>query len=91
MEVADEAHPSTQIYGRNQRKTHQIMRSKIRPKNTSKNHEKEKHSSTRKEMIQSKSTAILIQIKSLQGVKTTQTFSHSLEDWGDLSLLSSLL
>jgi hypothetical protein len=32
-----------------------------------------------------------MQIKSLQGVETTQTFSLSLEDWGDLSLLSSLL
>jgi hypothetical protein len=30
-------------------------------------------------------------IKSLQGVETSQTSSHSLEDWGDLSLLSSLL
>jgi hypothetical protein len=29
-----------------------------------------------------------MQIKSLQGVETTQT-SSSLEDWGDLSLLSS--
>jgi hypothetical protein len=27
----------------------------------------------------------------LQGVETTQTSSHSLKDWGDLSLLSSLL
>jgi hypothetical protein len=42
-------------------------------------------------MIQRKKTALLMQIKSLQGVKTTQTSSHSLEDWGDLSLLSSLL
>ena len=42
-------------------------------------------------MIQSKSIAIMIQIKILQGVETTQTSSHSLEDWGDLSLLSSLL
>jgi hypothetical protein len=33
----------------------------------------------------------LMQIKSLQRVETTQTFFHSLEDWGDLSLLSSLL
>jgi hypothetical protein len=32
-----------------------------------------------------------MRIKSLQGVETTQTSSHSLEDWGDLSLLSSLL
>jgi hypothetical protein len=32
-----------------------------------------------------------MRIKSLQGVKITQTSSHSLEDWGDLSLLSSLL
>jgi hypothetical protein len=33
----------------------------------------------------------LMRIKSLQGVETTQTSFHSLEDWGDLSLLSSLL
>jgi hypothetical protein len=32
MEVEDEAHPSTQIHGMNQRKTPQIMRSKIGPK-----------------------------------------------------------
>jgi hypothetical protein len=32
-----------------------------------------------------------MQIKSLQGVKTTQTSSHSLEYWGDLLLLFSLL
>jgi hypothetical protein len=42
-------------------------------------------------MIQPKRTAILMQIKSLQGVETTQAFSRSLEDWGDLSLLSSFL
>jgi hypothetical protein len=42
-------------------------------------------------MIQSKSIAIMIQIKSLQGVETTQTSSHSLEDWADLSLFSSLI
>jgi hypothetical protein len=32
LEVDDEAHPSTQIHRRNQRKTPQIMKSKIRPK-----------------------------------------------------------
>jgi two-component sensor histidine kinase len=32
-----------------------------------------------------------MRIKSLQGVKTTLISSHSLEDWGDLSLPSSLL
>jgi hypothetical protein len=32
------------------------------------------------------STAILMQIKSLQGGKTATTSSHSLEDWRDLSL-----
>jgi hypothetical protein len=42
-------------------------------------------------MIQPRRTAILMQIKGLHGVQTTQTSSHSLEDWGDLSLLSSLL
>jgi hypothetical protein len=44
-----------------------------------------------KEVIQSKPTNVLVQMKSLEGVETTQTSSHSLEDWGDLSLLSSLL
>jgi hypothetical protein len=33
----------------------------------------------------------LMQIKSLQGVETIQTSFHSLEDWEDISLLSSLL
>jgi hypothetical protein len=32
-----------------------------------------------------------MQIKSLQGVETTHTSSLSLEDWGEISLLSSLL
>jgi hypothetical protein len=32
LEVGDEAHPSTQIHGRNQRKTTQIMKLKIGPK-----------------------------------------------------------
>jgi hypothetical protein len=32
LEVDDEAHPSTQIYGRNQRKTPQITKSKIKQK-----------------------------------------------------------
>jgi hypothetical protein len=32
MEVDDEAHPITQIYGRNRRKTPQIVKSKIGPK-----------------------------------------------------------
>jgi hypothetical protein len=36
-------------------------------------------------------TAILMQIKGLHGVEITQTSSQYLEDWGDLSLLSSLL
>jgi hypothetical protein len=60
--------------------------------NISENHEKEKHCSTRKEMIQFKSTTTLMRIKSLQGVETTQTSSHSLENLGRslTSLLSSL-
>jgi hypothetical protein len=43
-------------------------------------------------MILLKHTDVLIQIKGLQGVKTTTTSFHSLEDWRDLllSLLSSL-
>jgi hypothetical protein len=32
LKVDDEARPSTQIHGRNQRKTPQIMRQKIGPK-----------------------------------------------------------
>jgi hypothetical protein len=36
LEVNDEAHPSTQIHGRNQRKTPQILKSKIGPKIPSK-------------------------------------------------------
>jgi hypothetical protein len=36
-------------------------------------------------MIPSKTTAILMQINSLQSVETTQTFSHSLEDWEDVT------
>jgi hypothetical protein len=60
-------------------------------KNTSENVKNEKHCSSTKEMIQPKRTAILMQIKGLEGVKTTQTSSHSLEDLGDLSLLSSRL
>jgi hypothetical protein len=47
--------------------------------NTSENQEKEKHDSARYEMIQSKSTTILMQIKSLQGVETIQTSSHTLK------------
>jgi hypothetical protein len=50
MEVDDEAHPSTQIHGRNKKifLNHEIQN---QAQNTSENHEKEKHSSTRKEMI----------------------------------------
>jgi hypothetical protein len=79
MEVDDEAHPSTQIHGRNKKNSsnHEIEN---RATNTSENHEKEKHNSTRKEMIQSKSTAILMQIKSLQGVGSIETSSDTLED-----------
>jgi hypothetical protein len=64
---------------------------KKKANNTSETLENEKHSSTTKEMNQPKRIAILMQVKGLQGVKTTQTSFHSLEDWGDLSLLSSLL
>jgi hypothetical protein len=66
-------------------------RSQKKANNTSETLENEKHSSTTKEMNQPKRIAILMQVKGLQGVKTTQTSFHSLEDWGDLSLLSSLL
>jgi hypothetical protein len=64
---------------------------KNRAKNTFKNHKNGKHCNSRLEMIQPKKTAILMQIKSLQGVKTTQSSSRSLEDQEELSLLSSLL
>jgi hypothetical protein len=40
LEVNDEAHSSTQIPGRNRRKTPQIVKSKNRAKNTYENHEK---------------------------------------------------
>jgi hypothetical protein len=32
LEVDDEAHPRIQVHGRNRRETHQITKSKIRPK-----------------------------------------------------------
>jgi hypothetical protein len=64
---------------------------KNQAKNTSKNHKNKKYRSTRKEMIQSKNITIFMQIKSLPSVEITQISSHSLEDLGDLSLLSSLL
>jgi hypothetical protein len=60
-------------------------------KNTSENQVNEKHFSTYKEVIQSKHMDVLMQIKSLQCVETTQISFHSLEGWGDLSLLSFLL
>jgi hypothetical protein len=58
----------------------------------SKNHKNDQHCSTIYEMIYPKSTAILMQVKSLQGVEIATTSSHSMEDWRDLSLslLSSL-
>jgi hypothetical protein len=64
---------------------------KNQAKNTSENLQHEKHSSSTKEMNQPKRTPILMQVKGLHDVKTTQTSSHSLEDLGDLSLPSSLL
>jgi hypothetical protein len=87
-----EAYPINLSHRRNRRKTPQTTKSKIRPKIPPKITKKEKHDSTRKVMIHSKSIAILIQIKSLQDVKTGTTSSHSLEDWRDLShpLLTSL-
>jgi hypothetical protein len=45
LEIGDETQPSTQTHGRNQRKTPQIMRSRIGPK-IFKTHEDEKHCST---------------------------------------------
>jgi hypothetical protein len=60
-------------------------------KNTSKKLENEKRFSSPKEMYQPIKTAILMQIKSLQGVEIIQKSSRSLENWGDLLLLSSLL
>jgi hypothetical protein len=66
-------------------------RSQKSGQNAYENHKNGKHRSSRYEMIQSKKTAILIQIKSLQGVESTQTSSLSLKDCRDLSLLSSLL
>jgi hypothetical protein len=45
LEVDDETQPSTQTHGRNQRKTPQIMRSRIGPK-ILKNHDNEKYCRT---------------------------------------------
>jgi hypothetical protein len=67
------------------------LRSQKSGKNASENHENVKYHSSRYEMIQSKKTAILMQIKSLQGVKNTQSSFRSLEDRRELSLLFSLL
>jgi hypothetical protein len=55
------------------------------------NHKNGKHCSSRLEKFQPIRTAILMQIKSLQGVETIQTSSRTLEDREDLSLLSSLV
>jgi hypothetical protein len=82
MEVDDEARPITQIYGRNRRKTPQIVKSKIGPKIAPK--------IMKMENIAVQDRRWLMQIKSLLGVETTQTSSHSLEYWGNFSLLSSL-
>jgi hypothetical protein len=57
----------------------------------SKNHRKIKTGCTLGDEIQSQRSAILVKMKRLQGVETTQTSFHSFEDWGYLSLLSSLL
>jgi hypothetical protein len=86
-----EAHPSNFSHGRNQRKTLQIARMKIGSKIPPKIKKLKKHISTWREVIQSIPTDVFMQIKSLQGVKITQTSFHTLEDWGDLSFLSSLL
>jgi hypothetical protein len=90
MDVDDEAHPSTQLYGRNQRKT---------PNSWMKNQAKILQKSQKTKMIhttwrQDSCTKIsyIERIKCLQGMETATTSSHSLEDWRDLSLslLSSL-
>jgi hypothetical protein len=79
MEVDDEARPSTQIYGRNQRKTYQISRTQNRVKILQKS-QKKKTGCTLVDDIQSQRSAILMKIKLLQGVKTARISSHSLED-----------
>jgi hypothetical protein len=91
LEVDDQARPSTQIHKRNERKTPQITMSKIGPKIPLKIFKNEKHCSSTWEMNQHKNIAMLMQIKSLQGVEITQTSSRSLGVWRDLSLLSPLL
>jgi hypothetical protein len=47
LEVDDEAHPSTQIHGSNQRKKSANREIENQAKNTSKNHKNEKYCSSR--------------------------------------------
>jgi hypothetical protein len=63
----------------------QIARTKIGQKIPPKI-KKIKNISAQREGIQYKPTDVLMQIKSLHGMVTATMSSHSLEDWGDLSL-----
>jgi hypothetical protein len=85
------AHPSNLSHARNQRKILQIAGTKIGPKISLKIKKLKNISAYRERWFNPNPVYVLMQIKSLQGVNTTQTFSHSFEDSGDLSLLSFLL
>jgi hypothetical protein len=91
LEVDDEARPSTQIHGRNQRKTSPNACIKKIGKNSPKITKRKMIHTTWRRDARIK-ISYIDRIKRLQGVKTTTTSSHSLEDWRDLSisLLSSL-
>jgi hypothetical protein len=56
----------------------------------SKNHRKRKMGCTLGDKIQSQRSAILMKTKRLQGMETTRTSSHSLEDWGESITISAL-
>jgi hypothetical protein len=56
----------------------------------SENHRKRKMGCTLGDKIQSQRSDILMKIKCLQDVETTQTSSHSLEDWGESLTISPL-
>jgi hypothetical protein len=56
----------------------------------SKNKRKRKMGCTPGDEIQSQRSAILMKMKHLQGVETTRTSFHSLEDWGESLTISTL-
>jgi hypothetical protein len=85
LEVDDEAHPSNQIHGRNQRKTPSNSRIKNHAKILQKSRKRKMIHTTLRRDSRTK-IGYIDRIKHLQGVKTITASSHSLEDWRDLSL-----